>query len=336
MEIDGSQADAEMLSSINRYFGDDGPRETPLPPATPEPTPTPTPGATSEPTPTTPITPAATEGSEGEPTLQDQLADLAKTYGVPASELAGFTSAEEAEADLRGYLNDIASQGRMYGQQPQPHPGQQPPNGADAQFQQPPLQQPPTQFTPQQTLPAPPQIDLSQLEEGHPLRAALQAQSDYLNSLHQQIQQFDSAQQQAVAMHQQREAQLFREQCADMLSSISSDRYGSAEKQNMFQQQKETKVIEHAAAIAAGLSIRQMPMPSTRELLVMADRALFFQEIEKERLRNREAARSSQNGARLGRPNAATRVVDDYDPSIPFEDQPVFHQMYYEMEQQGV
>lgn len=335
MEIDGAQADQEMLGEINRYFGDDGPRETPLPAGTPESTPATEPTST----PTTPITPAATEGSEGEPTLEEQLADLSRTYGVPASELADFTSADEAEAEIRDYLNQIAQQGREHGFQQQPAPGQQPPNGADVQFQQPPLQQPPQQFTPQQPawqLQAPPQIDLSQLEEDHPLRAQLQAQADYNNYLHQQMQQVHQTQAEIRVANQQRESQILQQQCSELLTQISPNRYGTNEKQNLFQGQKQTKVIEHAAAIANGLALRGHQVPTMRELLEMSDRALFFQEIQKEQLRNREAARSSQNGARLGRPNAATRVADGYDPNVAFEDQPIFHQLYHELEQQGV
>lgn len=324
------ESDQEMMGVISQYDDgkvDDGSGSSDFGAPPPEEQ-----GQQKPPAPSNPAQQDAGEG--GGEDLTESLNSLAETYHVSPSDLEGFESVEAAEEALRSYYSREAELGASYARSQQQLPPTQP-TGADAQFQPPSSQQPPRQDQQSQFAP-PPNFEeaLQDLEPDHPLRAAFQQQQQYLSQLHNQVTAMN--QQQAEAQRQAREAELhmYQQQIDAEIYRLSPERYGTPDKANMFQVQRQNLVQQKAEDLMWSYAARGRQAPPVSQLLADADRMLFYKEIEMERLRNRESARQSQDGARLGRPSAAAppqSVNDD----VPFEENPDLIRYYFELEQQG-
>lgn len=342
--LDDTAVDGPMGQLLKEYFPDEDfqpdaegdPGETP-----------PNTGDDTSPTPNSGEQDAPDEGSE--PSLQDELANLANVYDVPADQLEGFTSAEDAENALRMIVEQRAQRGQDFRQQPpqfqQPqYPNAQ--NAADAPFQQPsyqqpppspqqPQQQPPFQQQPPQQPLAPPKIDLSELDEDNPLAQGFKAMSDYTQQVHQQLTQMQQQQQWQQQQAAERELQMVVQTVNSKLDQLSPERYGKAGDANMFQQNARMRVGHYAETLALGYQSQGERVPSVEQLLEMADRQLFHKEIEKEQRRKAATAQQSRNGARLGKPSASARTPgSQVNSDTPLEENPELIRLWHEMQQQ--
>ena len=272
---------------------------------------------------------AATEGDEGSTDAERDAADrqsLADAYGVPVEQLQGFSSVKDAERALA--LWDAQQQHAFLAGQEQ---GQQQATAAPQQQQQPPAEE--------QSLAI--ELSLDEWDPEEPTHKNFTAIKKSLDASEQRVQRLEAV---LGGMLYERRTQEISERgnhFNNTLDEWDTERYGKLATATPVQRANREKLSQAINQRVSGILANGGQMPTIaqmkEQLIEREDRALFFDQIEKERAKKQQ--QQKPNGRpRLGAPGrgqSRDAAAKEQEWKGEFEDNPNLHKLYHELEEAG-